>query len=694
MISDTLRMGLIRPRRANARLAMIGSLACTWWACGSAALADTPLGADTGIRWDLTPSELTEACRSALAGARASIKEIDARASGSVPFADGLGAVEKVEADLGEALSAPTNLSQFAVSKEVRDASTACSDDYAALGVELAADPAIYLLAQSAAAQATMPEDQQLAKIYIESGRRAAAGLDPATRAEITKLFDELNSLQITFERDIAEDRTEIELNAKEEASLTPALTSTLKAGEHGKRLAVNEATVGPFMENQSSPSARRRFASAYARRGGATNVERLAKAVALRQQLARLLGFPSWATYQTDVKMAKTPERAGTLVVQVDQTLLPKARAEIKTLAALKGASGDATPFARWDYAYYEHQLEKTRYAVDNELIRQYFPVDKVVPSVLDIYARLLGVRFEPVAPAMAWAPGVSEYAIYDASGGEGIGWFFLDLYPREGKYGHFASFPLRAGRVLADGSHRKPVVAIVGNWPTPQPGKPTLLSHREVIVFFHEFGHAMHATLSKTHYATLAGTNVRQDFVEAPSQMLENWMWQPEILRKVSSHIGSGEPLPEELIHKMLAAKHVADGITWTTQAFYAYYDLQLNSVSGTVDPTALWFALRRKMTPLQEIPSTYPEASFGHLMGGYDAGYYGYLWSKVYAQDMFSKFMQEGLDNPAIGMRYRSEILVPGGAAEPDLLVERFLGRKLSFKPFYEELGISGR
>ncbi len=692
MILNFLRVALIRMSRVRARSAIVGSLACVWSVCGAAEPAHAPLGADTGIRWDLTPSELTAACQSALAGARASIKEIDARASGSASLADGLGAVETTEADLGDALSASANLAQFAVSKEVRDASTKCADDYTALGVELAADPAIYTMAQSAAAQATTPEDKQLAKIYIENGRRAAAGLDPATRAQVTKLFDELNTLQIAFEREISEDRTEIELSEKEVASLTPALISTLKPGKHGKRIAVNESTVGPFMDSEVSPSARRRFQTAYLRRGGTTNVERLTQAIALRQRLAHLLGFPSWAAYQTDVKMATTPQRASALVEQVDRTLLPKARLEIKTLAALKRASGDLTPFARWDYAYYEHQLEKAHYTVDSELIRRYFPVDKVVPSVLEIYAHLLGVRFERLEPALAWAPDVSEYAIYDAASDEAIGWFFLDLYPRAGKYGHFANFPLRGGRMLADGSYRKPVVAIVGNWPTPQPGKPTLLSHQEVIIFFHEFGHAMHATLTKARFATLAGTNVRQDFVEAPSQMLENWMWQPEVLKKVSSRIGSGEPLPDELIQKMIAAKHVADGAVWTAQAFYAYYDLQLHSLSGTAEPTPLWFALKRKMVPIHEIPGTYPEASFEHLMGGYDAGYYGYLWSKVYAQDMFSKFKQDGLDNPAVGMRYRKEILEPGGTAEPDLLLKRFLGRDVSYKPFYEELGIS--
>lgn len=654
-------------------------------------LAGTTLGGDTGINWSLSAADVAAACKSGLASARERIHALEARTDTPASMADGLGAVDTVVADLGEQLSAPVNLSVLAIGKDVRDAATQCNNDYSSFGVELAADPAIYKLAQAAAATAKDPEDQQLAKIYLENGRRAGAGLDPATRAQVTKLLDQLNNLQIEFGRTLGEDHTRIALSEAELASLPPALAGAITHDADGAHIAVNESSVGPFMENESSGAARERFATAYSQRGGLANVQRLADAVTIRQQLAPLLGFHSWAAYQLDVKMAKTPERATGLVEQVGHSLLPKARAEIKALAELKRASGDHEPFHKWDYSYYERQLEKTRYAVDSEVVRQYFPVDKVLPAVLDIYSRLLGVRFEPLSPVQSWAPGVREYAIYNAADGAAIGWFFLDLYPREGKFGHFAAFPLRSGRLLPDGSYRAPVSAIIGNWPLPEAGKPTLLNHDEVVVFFHEFGHVMHETLSHTRYASLYGIAVRGDFGEAPSQMLENWMWQPAVLKQISSHTGSGEPLPDELISKMIAARHVADGVTWGTQAFYAEYDLQLHSLPGKTDPTALWFKLKSTLTVFPEIPGTYPEAAFGHLMGGYDAGYYGYLWSKVYAQDMFSEFKKAGLDNPAVGMRYRQQILVPGGSEEPDVLLKRFLGREVSYDPFYEDLGL---
>ena len=655
------------------------------------AYAGTTLGTDTGINWNLSAADVTAACKNGLASARERLHAIESPTAGSATQPSGLAAVDTVVADLGEALSAPTNLSELAVSKDVRDAATQCNNDYAAFGVELAADPAVYKLAQEAAAAAHDPEDQQLAKIYLENGRRAGAALDPVARAKVTKLLDQLNNLQIEFSRVLAEDHTSMALSEAELTSLPPALAGAITHAADGAHIAVNESTNNPFMENESSGAARKRFNIAYGQRGGPENVQRLADAVTIRQQLAPLLGFPTWAAYQLDVKMAKTPQRATALVEQVGQSLLPKARAEIKVLAALKRADGDRSPFENWDYAYYKRRLEKTRYAVDAELVRQYFPVDKVLPAVLDIYSQLLGVRFESLAPPQAWAPDIREFAIYDVASGNAIGWFFLDLYPREGKYGHFAAFPLRFGRVMSDGSYRTPVSAIIGNWPRPQTGKPTLLNHNEVLIFFHEFGHVMHETLSHTRYATLYGINVRGDFGEAPSQMLENWLWQPAVLKKISSHVDSGKPLPDALIDKMIAARHVADGVSWGRQAFFAEYDLQLHSLPGKTDPTGLWFSLKSKLTVFPEIPGTYPEAAFVHLMAGYDAGYYGYLWSKVYAQDMFSEFKRGGLDNPAVGMRYRQQILVPGGAEEPEVLLKRFLGRDVSYEPFYEELGL---
>jgi thimet oligopeptidase len=649
-----------------------------------------PLPADTGIAWNLSAAQITASCKEAIDKAQKTIDSIDARASGDTKPAL-LEEIETATANMGDSLDAQILLMNVSVRKDVREASARCVDDVNAFIVKLSADSAVYAIAQGAMKTATAPAERRLAQLYAESGRRTGAGLPPAQRAQVTQLFDRLNKLQTEFQRALGEDKSSITIDPKEAQSLPPAFVKTLKATPGGFVVNVNESTAVQFLSNEQSAAARMRFYIAYYNRGGQGNVKRLADAVALRTQIAHLLGFKTWAAYQLDARMAKTPDRVLELLNKVDSVLLPKARAEIAVLADMKKADGDQAPFTSSDYNFYEHRLEKTKYDVDQEALRQYFPVGKVISSVFGIYQKLLSVHFEEIKPAMSWAPGVTEYAITDTTSGTAIGWFFLDLYPREGKYNHFATFGIRPGRMTPNGPQR-PVSSIIGNWPVGEPGKPALLSHADVVTFFHEFGHLMHQTLSRAPYETLFGANVRLDFVEAPSQMLENWMWQPAILKEVSANVKTGEPIPDALINKIIAAKHVADGSIFSTQAFYATYDMRLHSSTTSLDPTKLWFDLKSQLTALPAEPGTIPEAAFGHLMGGYDAGYYGYLWSLVYAQDMFSVFEKGGLEDPATGMHYRKEILEPGALVEPDVLLHKFLGRDVTYEPFYKYIGVS--
>jgi thimet oligopeptidase len=236
-----------------------------------------------------------------------------------------------------------------------------------------------------------------------------------------------------------------------------------------------------------------------------------------------------------------------------------------------------------------------------------------------------------------------------------------------------------------------RAPFSAIIGNWSRPAPGRPALLSHDEVETFFHEFGHNMAAMLADEPYETLT-SGFRSDFVEAPSQMLENWAWDPGILKIVSSNVTTGAPLPDALIKQMIAARYLDYALFTTQQILYASFDMTIHSSGAHVDTTQVWKTADSALTPYTFVDGTHPQAGIGHLMGGYDAGYYGYLWSKVYAQDMFSAFKQGGLENPAVGQRYRATILAPARTYEPDAEVAAFLGRPMSPTAFYRELGIT--
>jgi thimet oligopeptidase len=413
--------------------------------------------------------------------------------------------------------------------------------------------------------------------------------------------------------------------------------------------------------------------------------VKLLEDAIAIRDRCAHLLGYKTWAAFVLADRMAMTPKRVQTFLANLDSAILPKAKQERDEDAALKGS-----PLEQWDQSFYENQLRKTKYAVDQNAIKQYFPVQHVIDSVFAIYEQLLGVKFAR-ATVPVWQAQVQAYNVTDAATGKPLGRFYLDLFPRPGKYDHFANFGVIPRRVMPDGSVRLAESAIVGNWPQPAPGKAALLQHDDVETFFHEFGHNMAAILANEPYETLT-SGFRQDFVEAPSQMLENWAWNPAILKRVSANVDTGAPLPDTLIAKMIAARYVHYALQTTQQIDYATVDMRYHTMGAHLDTTAIWEQTLDATTPNTFVAGTHPQASFGHLMSGYDAGYYGYLWSKVYAQDMFSAFQAAGLVNPAVGKRYRDDILAPARLNEPDAEVTKFLGRPMNPNAFYRELGIS--
>ena len=668
-------------------------------ACAAAAaglLAIVPLTAPAApaaavlpIRWTLTPDQIGASCK---AGSAAVARRVDAiarlpRARRS--FASVVLPLETAAADYNDDLVAQGFLYNVSTDAKVRAASLRCSTLESSVLSELSARPDLYraLADAQAGGSANGPAQIKLTQLWLTAAKRAGAGLPSAQRREFVALEQKLTDLQNRFEANLGNDATSVTLTAAQAASLPPDfVAAALKpSADGGSTLHVDESTIAPFMNNQTDPAARKTFYVAYQNRGGEANVQLLQSAIATRDRLAHLLGYPTWAAYVLADKMAATPQRVESFLAQIDAAILPKAREERDELARLKGA-----PLDQWDQSYYENQLRKTTYAVDQNEIKQYFPVPHVVDSVLGIYQELLGVRFTRVEVPV-WQAQVQAYDVFDAASKRPLGRFYLDLFPRPGKYDHFANFPIVPRRVLPDGSVRLAESAIVGNWPQPAPGKAALLTQGDVETFFHEFGHNMAAMLADEPYQTLT-SGFRQDFVEAPSQMLENWAWDPGILKRVSANVSTGQPLPDDLIQKMIAARYVHYALFTTTQIEYATVDMKYHTSAPPLDATALWKATVAQTTPNTFVEGTHPESGFGHLMGGYDAGYYGYLWSKVYAQDMFSRFRSAGLTNPTAGMAYRTDILAPARLREPDQEVSAFLGRPMNPDAFYHELGIT--
>jgi thimet oligopeptidase len=645
--------------------------------------------APTHVDWNLTAAQVSATCSTAIAQARQRVKGVLAQHGKT--FATVVLPLEDLTSDLNDQTIAQQFLFNVATAKDVRDASLQCNNDESAFYTELTASPQLY--AQVAAAKkngsAKDAYQRKLADMWLDLFKRSGAGLPASRRMQFVKLSNQLTDLQNKFAQNLGNDDTTIEITPAQAASLPQDFVATLKKNGNNYVVPVGEGTVSQFLDDERDENARKAYVFAYNNRQAGPNTQLLEQAIAVRDRLAHLLGYQSWAAYQLSDRMAKSPGRVQTFLTQLDQKLLPKAHAEVQMLTALKAKdTGDANAtFNTWDFAYYDNQLRKTQYAVDQNEIRQYFPVQHTIDSVLSIYHTLLGVDFKQVTPPDAWNPDVIEYLVSDSKTGKLIGTTYFDLYPRPGKYTHFANWPLLPVRRLADGSYRPPVAAIVGNWPVPAPGKPALLSHDDVVTFFHEFGHNMAALLATAPYETLSNGFVR-DFVEAPSQMLENFVWQPAILKKISSNYKTGQPLPDNLIAALIRSRYVDNAYGTTRQIMYASIDMAYHTDGGHVDTTAVWNKLSQQLTPLPSPEGLHPQASFGHLMGGYDAGYYGYLWSKVYAQDMFTAFLQGGLENPQVGMRYRETILQPAQTYEPDVEVQHFLGRPMNPNAFYAE------
>jgi Zn-dependent oligopeptidase len=357
---------------------------------------------------------------------------------------------------------------------------------------------------------------------------------------------------------------------------------------------------------------------------------------------------------------------------------------------ALLKEESGDDTVQV-WDWRYYDTQQRKTDYGVDPFEVAAYFPLDSVLNGMFDLVQETFGLTFEEEDASDAWHPDVRLFSIADAESGEQLAHFYLDLFPREGKFGHAAEFPLILSRRLEDGSYQNPVCAMVANFTKPTKSAPSLLQHSEVETLFHEFGHVLHQNLGRTELTRFSGTNVERDFVEAPSQIMQHWVWRPEVLKKFARHHETGEPIPDALVDKLVEARQLNIAVHQLRQLQFGWLDQEIHKPGPSKDLVqALKDAADISLLPHPE--GTFSLSSFGHLMGGYDAAYYGYMWSEVFGDDMFSVFEEKGATNPEVGMAYRREVLERGGSVDADEMLRKFLGREPDNKAFLNKLGIS--
>jgi len=577
-------------------------------------------------------------------------------------------------------------LQNAAPDEETRSAAQACLEKLVPFATELFQSPRLY--ARVEALKATDPQDQSYRRLLIENFEDTGATLPADKRGQVKAIEDELNTLSLQFQQNLNEVSTTVALSPAEVEGLSEDWRNARKRDAGGNYLvSLDYPTYGPFMESALNADARRRVWMAFQNRAADTNLALLDRALALRSELAQVYGFPDFATFSLRRKMAGSPQAVADFLLSVKSAVDEVEARELEELrqekASLAGLAPADVRLERWDVSFLQQRIKRNRFHVDQEALRRYFPTDASIGFVMRVAEKLYGIRFVRRDVAV-WHPDVRYYEVLEqgAKGEPGalIGGIYLDLFPREGKFTHAAAFGVRNGSVL---TAQHPIKALLCNLNSKG------LNQSELETLTHEFGHALHGVLSKTRYADQSGTAVRLDFVEAPSQMFEEWARREQSLRVLAEVCPQCPALGSEQLEQLAAARKFGMGVQYARQWLYASYDLALHS-GAPRSALAVWEQMEGA-SRLGHVPGTMFPASLGHIMGGYEAGLYSYMWSQVLALDMLSAFHGDLLD-AKVGRRYRHIILESGGSRPPQELVEEFLGRKPNSDAFYAE--ITGR
>ena len=636
----------------------------------------------------VTAESVTSATDEAIARAEALVAE--AVAADPPAFETVLEPLEQAQAAVAEGYGRGAFMGQVHPDAAVRDAGEAAEERINKWRVGLAFREDLY---RAVAAAASGPEGfegerARLVEHWMRDFRRAGQELTPEARSELERLRTRLVELEVAFQRNVNEARDWIEVTREELAGLPDDYVERLKRGEREGtyQVSLDYPELHPFMAQARDRARREELTRKNWNQAAAANRPLVTEAIALRQRIADLLGHPTWAHHAMEVKMAARPERVQEFYDDLIPPLEAAARREIDALGALARRDGhDGVQL--WDWAYYDNEQSLTDYGVDHNAISEYLPLEQAMQGMFELTGEVFGLTYEQLPDARAWHPSVRLYAIHDRASGELLAHFYADLHPREGKYGHAAAFPLIVGHRGHDGEYVRPVNAIVANFTPPTADRPSLLRHGphgELETLFHEFGHILHMSLTTAAYTRFSGAETEWDFVEAPSQIMEHWVWEPSVLARFARHFGTGEPLPAELAEKMRAARYINVGIRYARQVFFGTMDVALHTSGASPDLDA---TIRRAfaVTHLPYPEETFMLGAFAHLMGGYDAGYYGYLWAEVIGDDMFGRFLREGITSPDVGAAYRRTILEPNGSRSADEMVREFLGRDPSNEAF---------
>ena len=624
------------------------------------------------------PKELAAACKAGVDEARASIAALKALPAAQAQQA--LAVYDALQKSLGDAGARGALAREAHPDAAMRDAGQVCIRDTSALSTQISLDPAIYQALARMDATALDPASRYFLQRTLQRFRLAGVDRDEETRKKVQALNDELTQLSQAFGKHIREGVRDFEADPAELKGVPADFLKAHPPGANGKVvLKTDGPDYNPVLSYAVDPGVRERFWKVYRTRAWPENIATLDRMLARRHELARLLGHANWADYVTADKMIGNGRAAGEFIERIATASAQRAQREYAELLARKRKDDPAaTAVNPWDTSYLNDRIRAEQYGVDAQLVRPYFQYDQVKKGVLDITSRLFGIRYEPVRDQKVWHKDVEVYDVFD--GAKRMGRIYLDMHPRDNKYKHQAHFRLVYGK---DGV-ALPEGVLLCNFRQPTANDPGLLEYNDVKTYFHEFGHLLHNVLGgHTQWAGIAGVANERDFVEAPSQFLEEWMRDPKTLQTFAIHHQTKQPIPTELVEKLRRADDFGRGMFVRGQMSLAAISLNLhNRDPQGLDTTKLVAEMGEKYTPFKYVPGTYFHTAFGHL-DGYSAIYYTYMWSLVIAKDMFAAFTAQGdIMSPATASKYRAAVLAPGGSKPAAELVQDFIGRPYGF------------
>ena len=537
-------------------------------------------------------------------------------------------------------------------------------------------------------------DDRYLLNKVIENFELQGLNLSAEKQEQVLALKKQCAQLESEFHRLIDQDTTSIKVSEEALAGVAEDFKTTLQRDGDLYVLPMNYPVQAMVMNYCSIEETRKQYSKSFSNKAYPQNESILQEIIKIRDEFSKLLGYESFAAYDLKSQMIKTAERAWDFENDLQKKALIVAEQDFKQLTSdlPEGVSltkeGKLEP---WNYGFVTTYFKKKYYSIDEQVFAEYFPMEKTISGLIAIYEQFFSVTIEWVTISNMWHADVRLLQVKNKADGKLLGYIFLDMFPREKKYGHAAAFESVLGIKKEDSTVLPSVVTLVCNFTKPTTEKPSLLKYSEVTTFFHEFGHAMHVMLGATKYYAVSGFNTEIDFVELPSQMLENWMEDKEILTMVSSHYVTGKSLPEELIEKRIELIKFGQGLFVASQLTLGMVSLELFGPTHTESLADIYkrFAELNNKHLVYDT-DTHRYCSFGHLTG-YGPKYYGYLWSLVLAEDVFEQIQKEGLLNPEAGKKYVQAILSRGGSKDANDMLRDYLGREPRFDAFYKKMGI---